>query len=103
MVTAALALLSGTSSADCVDPVEKAKLIAKKRGRRADERDFVKEARHELTVQGGYYVSDLLDGTFIVGAAYTYHMTEDAGIEASFGYSQVRSSVAAELERSHGV
>jgi outer membrane beta-barrel protein len=89
--------------ADCVDPVEKAKLIAKKRGRRADERDFVKQARHELTVQGGYYVSDLLDGTFIVGAAYTYHMTEDAGIEASFGYSQVRSSVAAELERSHGV
>jgi outer membrane beta-barrel protein len=89
--------------ADCVDPVEKAKLIAKKRGRRADERDFVKQARHELTVQGGYYVSDLLDGTVIVGAAYTYHMTEDAGIEASFGYSQVRSSVAAELERSHGV
>lgn len=98
-----LVLFGARANADCVDPVEKAKLIAKKRGRRADERDFVKQARHELTVQGGYYVSDLLDGTFIVGAAYTYHMTEDAGIEASFGYSQVRSSVAAELEQSHGV
>src|SRR5205807_9209714 len=100
-----LLLLScaGRAYGDCVDPVEKAKLIAEKRGRRADERDFVKSTRHELTVQGGYYVSDLLDGTFIVGAAYTYHLTEDAGIEASFGYSQVRSSVAARLERDKGV
>lgn len=89
--------------ADCVDPAEKAKLIAAKRGRRADERDFVKSGRHELTVLGGYYVSDLLDGTYLVGAAYTYHLTEDAGIEASFGYSQVRSSVAANLEQDRGV
>jgi outer membrane beta-barrel protein len=89
--------------ADCVDQALKAKLIQEKRGRRADERDFVKAARHELTLQGGYYVSDLVDGTFLVGAAYTYHLTEDAAIEASFGYSQVRSSVAARLERDRGV
>jgi outer membrane beta-barrel protein len=94
---------ASSAAADCVDPVEKAKLIAEKRGRRADERDFVKAARHELTIQGGYYVSDLLDGTFVVGAAYTYHLTEDAGIEASFAYSQVRSSVAARLEHDRGV
>ena len=99
----ALVSVAATASADCVDPVEKAKLIAQKRGRRADERDFVKTARHELTVQGGYYVSDLLDGTFVVGGAYTYHLTEDAAIEASFGYSQVRSSVAARLEQDRGV
>jgi outer membrane beta-barrel protein len=100
----ALALFGAReAAADCVDPVEKAKLIAAKRGRRADERDFVKQGRHELTVQGGYYVSDLLDGTFVVGAAYTYHLTEDAGIEASFAYSQVRSSVAARLEQDRGV
>jgi outer membrane beta-barrel protein len=87
----------------CVDPVEKARLLEAKRARRADEREFTKTGRHELTLQGGYYVSDLLDGTFVVGAAYTYHLTEDAGIEASFGYSQVRSSVAARLERDRGV
>jgi outer membrane beta-barrel protein len=99
-----LVLLAARASfGDCVDPVEKAKLIAEKRGRRADERDFVKTARHELTAQGGYYVSDLLDGTYVVGAAYTYHLTEDAGIEASFGYSNVRSSVAARLEHDRGV
>ncbi len=88
---------------DCVDPADKAKIIAEKRGRRADERDFVKAARHELTLQGGYYVSDLLDGTYIVGAAYTYHLTEDVGIEANFGFSQIRSSVAQRLERDRNV
>ncbi len=87
----------------CVDPVEKARLLSAKRARRQDERDFVTAARHELTVQGGYYVSDLLDGTYIVGLAYTYHLTEDAGIEASFGFSQVRSSVASKLEMDRGV
>ena len=84
---------------DCVDPKEKERLINAKRGRRADERDFVKAARHELTVQGGYYVSDLLNGTFVVGAAYTYHLTEDIGVEASFGFSRVHSSVAEALEK----
>jgi len=103
LLVLALVALGSTAYADCVDPVEKAKLIAQKRGRRADERDFVKTARHELTVQGGYYVSDLLDGTFVVGGAYTYHLTEDAAIEASFGYSRVSSSVAARLERDRGV
>jgi outer membrane beta-barrel protein len=102
-VVAFLALGGRAAHGDCVDEAEKKKLIAEKRGRRADERDFIKAARHELTVQGGYYVSDLLDGTFVVGAAYTYHLTEDVGIEASFGYSQVRSSVAAQLERDRGV
>jgi len=100
---ASLASWATPASADCVDDAEKKRLIEAKRGRRTDERDFVTQGRHELTLQGGYYVSDLLDGTFIVGAAYTYHLTEDVGIEASFGYSQVRSSVAARLEKDRGV
>jgi len=98
-----LLLSARPATADCVDDKLKQELIAKKRGRRVDQRDFVKEARHELTLQGGYYVSDLLDGTFLVGAAYTYHMTEDVGVEASFGYSQVRSTVASTLEKDRGV
>jgi len=91
------------ASADCVNEEEKKKLIDKKRGRRQDEQSFVKLNRHELTLQGGYYVSDLLDGTFIVGAAYTYHINEDVGIEASFGFSQVRSTVAKRLEQDRSV
>ncbi len=98
-----LGALGGRASADCVDEKEKERLIAKKRGRRASEREFVKQARHELTFQGGYYVSDLLDGTFVVGGAYTYHITEDLGVEASFGYSKVRSSIAKRLENDRSI
>jgi outer membrane beta-barrel protein len=96
------AFAAGTN-ADCVDEEEKKKLIEKKRGRRGTEGEFVKLNRHELTLQGGYYVSDLLDGTYIVGLAYTYHVNEDVGIEASFGFSQVRSAVARKLEQDRGV
>lgn len=102
-VLIALLLLTGPAVADCVDEAEKARLISQKRGRRVDQRDFTKTGRHELTLQGGYYVSDLLDGTYVVGAAYTYHLSEDVGIEASFGFSQVRSSVASRLEKDRGV
>ena len=101
-----LAVLCATchvARADCVDEKEKARLIAKKRGRRASEREYVKQGRHELTLQGGYYVSDLLDGTFVVGGAYTYHITEDIGVEASVGFSRVRSSIAQQLERDRAV
>jgi outer membrane beta-barrel protein len=87
----------------CVDEKLKKQLIEQKRGRRADERDFVKQGRHELTLFGGYYVSDLLDGTYVVGAMYTYHLTEDVGVEASFGFSQIRSSVAKRLEQDRNV
>jgi outer membrane beta-barrel protein len=92
-----------TPRTDCVDEEEKKKLIRMKRGRRGDLREFVKQARHELTVQTGYYVSDLLDGTFVLGAAYTYHLTEDVAVEASFAWSQVRSSVAKRLEQDRSV
>jgi len=103
LLLSALAASARTAAADCVDEKEKARLIAKKRGRRASERQYVKMARHELTFQGGYYVSDLLDGTFVVGGAYTYHIAEDFGVEASFGYSRVRSSIAQRLENDRAV
>jgi outer membrane beta-barrel protein len=88
---------------DCVDEKEKKALIAKKRGRRASEREYVKQNRHELTAFGGYYVSDLLDGTFVVGGMYTYHITEDVGVEASFGYSRVRSTIAEKLQEDRAI
>jgi outer membrane beta-barrel protein len=110
LAIALLMLALGTARADedpmpttCVDEKLKKQLIDQKRGRRADERDFIKQARHELTLFGGYYVSDLLDGTYIVGAMYTYHLTEEVGIEASFGFSQIKSSVARRLEQDRAV
>jgi outer membrane beta-barrel protein len=87
----------------CVDPEAKKKLIAQKRQRRASEREFVRQNRHELTAFGGYYVSDLYDGTFIVGGMYTFHVTEDVAIEANAAFSRVRSPIGKRLELDRGI
>ena len=63
----------------CIDENVKADLFAKRKQRTSRERLFQQTNRHELTAAGGYYVSDLFDGTYTVGGAYTYHMTEDLG------------------------
>ncbi len=81
----------------------KADLFAKRKQRTTRERLFQQTNRHELTVQGGYYVSDLFDGTYTVGGAYTYHMTEDLGVEASGMYTRLTSSGGPELERTFAV
>ena len=81
----------------------KADLFAKRKQRTSRERLFQQTNRHELTVQGGYYVSDLFDGTYTVGGAYTYHMTEDLAVEASGSYTRLTSSGGPELERTFAV
>jgi outer membrane beta-barrel protein len=87
----------------CIDENVKADLFAKRKQRTSRDRLFQQTNRHELTAMGGYYVSDLFDGTYTVGAAYTYHMTEDLGVEASFGYTRLTSSGGPELERTFAV
>jgi outer membrane beta-barrel protein len=101
-----LFLLLGTvdARADCINEEERAKLLEAKRTLRgAKERDFVKAGRHELSLFGGYYVSDLFDGTFVLTGAYTFHLTEDVAVEGSFGWSKVRSSVASKLEADRAI
>jgi outer membrane beta-barrel protein len=83
----------------CIDENVKADLFAKRKRRDVRDRLFQQTNRHELTVQGGYYVSDLFDGTYVLGGAYAYHMTEDFAIEASGAWTRIASSSAAELER----
>lgn len=97
------ASVAASTQESCVDPVLKNKLIAEKRQRRGNEGEFVRQNRHELTAFGGYYVSDLYDGTFIVGGAYTFHVTEDVGIEANAAYSRVRSPIGKKLELDRGI
>ncbi len=87
----------------CIDENVKADLFAKRKQRTTRERLFQQTNRHELTAQGGYYVSDLFDGTYTFGAAYTYHMTEDLGVEASGMYTRLTSSGGPELERTFSV
>jgi outer membrane beta-barrel protein len=90
---------SSTDPDRCVDEGVKADLLAKRRQRSVKDRLFQKTNRHELTVFGGYYVSDLFDGTYVVGGAYTYHLTEDFGVEAAGAYTRIASLGSPELER----
>jgi outer membrane beta-barrel protein len=87
----------------CIDEDIKADLFAKRKMRTTRDRLFQQTNRHELTAQGGYYVSDLFDGNYVYGGAYTYHMTEDLGVEASGSYTSLRSAGGPELERSFAV
>jgi outer membrane beta-barrel protein len=87
----------------CIDEDVKADLFAKRKMRTTRDRLFQQTNRHELTATGGYYISDLFDGTYTVGGAYTYHMTEDLGVEASGGYTRITSSGGPELERTFAV
>jgi hypothetical protein len=75
VLSANAAATAASEPGQCVDENVKADLLAKRRQRGAKERLFQQTNRHELTAWGGYYVSDLFDGTYIVGGAYTYHMT----------------------------
>ena len=57
------------------------RLAIKRKRRGAVDRLFVKQGRHELSVGGGYYASDLLSGTYIATGSYTYHMTDETAVE----------------------
>jgi outer membrane beta-barrel protein len=83
----------------CIDEEVKADLFAKRKRRDVRERMFQQTNRHELTVSGGYYASDLFDGTYVVGGSYAYHMTEDFAVEASARWTRIVSSAEPELER----
>jgi outer membrane beta-barrel protein len=88
-----------TDADACIDENVKADLFAKRKRRDVRDRLFQQTNRHELTVQGGYYVSDMFDGTYVLGGAYAYHMTEDFAIEASGAWTRITSSSGPELER----
>ncbi|HEX3760364.1 MAG TPA: hypothetical protein VHW23_16725, partial [Kofleriaceae bacterium] len=55
------------STAMCIDQEIADRLAIKRKRRGAVDRLFVKQGRHEFSANGGYYASDLLSGTYIVG------------------------------------
>lgn len=83
----------------CIDEEIKADLDAKRRRRGVKDRLYQKTNRHELSLRGGYYVSDAFEGTYVAGGAYTYHLTEEFAVEASGAYTRITSGVGSELER----
>jgi outer membrane beta-barrel protein len=74
----------GRASAQCVDEALKQQLIGQRAYRGVVPRLFQKALRHEISPMGGWYAGDISDGAPIWGGAYTFHFTEDLGLEASY-------------------
>lgn len=87
----------------CIDQEIAERLAVKRKRRGAIDRLFVKAGRHELSVGGGYYASDLLSGTYLVSGAYTYHMTDETAVEFAGAYTHANADILRSLEDSRGV
>jgi outer membrane beta-barrel protein len=97
-VTARAAALSDRPTALCIDQEIADRLAVKRKRRKVVDRLFVKQQRHELSLIGGYYVSDLFSSTYAVGAAYTYHMTENTAVELSAALTHADAELVRALE-----
>jgi outer membrane beta-barrel protein len=95
------AAAKGPEPGQCVDKTLQQELLAKRKYRLTKDRLFVKSLRHELTLMGGYYVSDLFDSTFVVGGAYTFFPSESFGSELTFNWSRLRTTTAQNIEESN--
>jgi outer membrane beta-barrel protein len=89
---------AGRPTSVCIDQEIADRLAIKRKRRKVVDRLFVKQARHELSLVGGYYVSDLFSSTYAVGAAYTYHMTENTAVELSAALTHANADLIRSLE-----
>ena len=87
----------------CIDQEIADRLALKRKRRGAVDRLFVKQSRHEISGGGGYYASDLLSGTYIVGGSYTYHMTDETGVEFAGWWTHANADIVRALEDKRGV
>ena len=87
----------------CIDQEIADRLAIRRKRRGAVDRLFVKQGRHELAIGGGYYASDLLSGTYVLGGSYTYHMTDQTAVEFGGGYTHADADLIRALEDDRGV
>lgn len=88
--------------AQCIDEAIRDELNARRRYRGVEERVFQKALRHELSFMGGYYAADLLSSSYLLQGAYTFHVTEDIALEASFAYTHADSRIVRIIEEDRG-
>ncbi len=86
----------------CIDQEIADRLAIKRKRRGAVDRLFVKQGRHEIAFGGGYYASDLLSGTYIVGGSYTYHMTDQTAVEFAGWWTHANADIIRALEDDRG-
>lgn len=94
--------VKGTTSM-CIDQEIADRLAIKRKRRGAVDRLFVKQSRHEISIGGGYYNSDLLSGTYVAVASYTFHMTDETAVEFSGAFTHANADVIRALEDKRGV
>lgn len=87
------------AQAQCIDEAIRDELNARRKYRGVQKRLFQKAGRHEFSAMGGLYAADLLSSSYLLQGAYTYHVTEDLGLEASFGYSRADSELVRVVEQ----
>ncbi len=87
----------------CIDQEIADRLAIKRKRRGAVDRLFVKAGRHEFTAGGGYYASDLLSGTWLVGGSYTYHMTDETAVEFAGWWTHANADIIRAIEDKRGV
>jgi outer membrane beta-barrel protein len=90
------------TTAMCIDQEIADRLAIKRKRRGAVDRLFVKQGRHEISAGAGYYASDLLSGTYIVGASYTYHMTDETAVEFAGWWTHANADLIRALEDNRG-
>ena len=96
---ALIALLPSSANAQCVDEELKQELVGGRHYRGVQERLFTKAFRHELSAMGGWYAADLYSSSWVAGGAYTFHFSEDLGLEASVAFTRFRTAVTDTYER----
>jgi outer membrane beta-barrel protein len=93
-----------SAQAQCVDEALKQQLIGERAYRGVVPRMFQKALRHELSTMGGWFAGDLSDGAPAYGGAYTFHFTEDLGLEAGYLRSRERFALLkAIIDRQQGL
>jgi|SRR5579883_80652 len=103
-LAAILAVATGLGAArdaraQCVDEELERELVGGRHYRGVQERLFTKAYRHELSALGGWYSADLFSSSWLAGGAYTFHFSEDLGLEASVEFTRFRSAVTDAYER----
>ena len=85
-------------TAICIDQEIADRLAVKRKRRKVVDRLFVKQQRHELSLVGGLYVSDLFSSTHVLGGSYTFHMTETTAVELGAAITHANADIIRSLE-----
>lgn len=92
-------LVPRNAAGQCVDAELKEQLVGGRHYRGVQERLFIKAFRHEVSAMGGVYAADLYSSSWVAGGAYTFHFSEDLGLEASGQVTRFWSAVTNSYEQ----